>query len=72
MLIGLFRTNIWLNFDENEEVRYVGWFVEPKRLWDIRKEEVLMSLYEIFNDAKRDHKTFIRTSAPYEKDLFAF
>jgi hypothetical protein len=56
--------------DEDGEVKYTGWFTDPKELWDNKKRNVLESLADDFQDFDADPKVFIRATSPYDNQLF--
>ncbi len=70
LFLGLFRTNLFVMADKRDNVKYTGWFFEPRDLWDQRKVEVLDAMGNYFKEVDNDPKQFIRVSAPFEKDLF--
>jgi len=70
LIMGLFRTNIWLHYSDKLAIDLVGWYVEPGSLWAQRKQEVLEALANDFNEFGKDPKQFIRATAPYRNDLF--
>jgi hypothetical protein len=70
LFTGLFRSNIWTMHDEDGEVKYTGWFTDPKELWDNKKRNVLESLADDFQDFDADPKVFIRATSPYDNQLF--
>jgi hypothetical protein len=72
MLLGLFRTNVWLHFDKQANPDLVGWVISPNRLWDLqlRRAQVLESLGESYNDADEDLIRFVRIDAPYRADIY--
>ena len=67
---GLFRSNIWTMHGEHGEIKYSGWFTDPKVLWNNKKRNVLESLANDFQDFDADPKVFIRASSPYDNQLF--
>lgn len=74
MLVGLFRSNVWLAYDPDSDPpspTQVGWYYDFKQLWEDRRKEVMDSLAALFADFKDDPIQFIRAGAAYEKDLFA-
>jgi hypothetical protein len=71
LLLGLFRTNVWLNMREADTViSHVGWYFDPFELWQSRRADVLEALGRHFADVSQDPLRFVRVSAPYECDLF--
>jgi hypothetical protein len=70
LLLGLFRTDVWLRLDSEGTPFIVGWNQDPRKLWDNRMLDLLKDLIEDFKSQKSDPKAFIRTSGPYKNDLF--
>lgn len=70
LFTGLFRSNIWIMYGEEEEIAYSGWFTDPKELWEDTKRAVLESLASDFQDFDTDPKLFIRANGPYDNQLF--
>lgn len=70
LLIGLFRTNIWLFYGTKESVQLVGWYKEPLHLWDERAAGVLTAIAGDYKDQGNDMIAFIRVKSPYTNDLF--
>jgi hypothetical protein len=71
LLIGLFRTNIWLSYDSNNRVTLVGWYKEPKQLWDQRAGDVLTAISGDYHDQGNDIIALIRIRSPYTNDLLS-
>jgi len=72
MLIGMFRSNIYLNFDESGEMRYIGWVLDHKELWDDRKEDVLTRLKRYYDDVGKSYRDFKNSESPYELNLYKY
>lgn len=70
LFTGLFRSNIWIMFGEQESIDYSGWFTDPVALWNDKKRIVLESLSDDFQDFDADPKLFIRATGPYDNQLF--
>ena len=70
LFTGLFRSNVWVMYGDDEEVAYSGWFTDPKELWENKKRGVVESLADDFQDFDTDPKLFIRASGPYDNQLF--
>jgi hypothetical protein len=69
LLIGLFRTNIWMHCDDSDNVQYVGWYKEPKSLWKERATEVLTAIGEEYKNLGSDVVSLVRSKFPYTNDL---
>jgi len=70
MILGAFRSNIYMELDQSHSPRYIGWVEPPSELWDDEKERVLDELetrYKSVNSSFRDMKN---KSISYETDLF--
>ena len=70
MILGAFRSDIFIEFDQSHDPRYVGWVETPHELWDDEKERVLDELetrYKSVNSSFRDMKN---KSISYETELF--
>lgn len=70
MLIGAFRSDIFIDFDMSHSPQYIGWVESPSELWDEEKERVLGELetrYKSVNSSFRDMKN---KSISYETELF--
>ena len=72
MLLGLFRTDVWLHFDALGDPDLVGWVIDPLRLWGLPevRAHVLDGLGAAYGDAENDPINFIRTDAPYRADFY--
>lgn len=71
LLIGLFRTNIWVMYDRVKNVRFIGWYKEPLQLWRDRAKEVLRAIADDYRDQGNDMTGLIRVKSPYTNDLFS-
>ncbi|WP_167837486.1 AIPR family protein [Halosimplex halophilum] len=72
MVLGMFRSNLFQKYDEDGNVRYVGWMVEPKTLWDEEKERVVDNLSTFYDDVGKSYRDFINSEAPYREELYEF
>ena len=70
LLIGLFRTDIWLFYGANNNVQLIGWYREPLHLWDERAVDVLTAIAGDYRDQGNEMTGLIRVRAPYTNDLF--
>lgn len=70
LLIGLFRTNVWMHLKGND-ADLVGWYRDPFKLWDDRAREVLTSLAADYKAQGNDIIQFIRIRSPYTNDLLS-
>jgi AIPR protein len=72
LLVGLFRTDVWLHPDaQSGAVDLIGWYLPPDELWDVSKKTLMDRLVGYFtDDSSSDPKRFIRANAPYDCDLF--
>jgi hypothetical protein len=70
MLIGLFRSNIYLQRNEKGDVQLIGWIKDPERRWEESKKEIMKAWSTYYNEAGGDPQSFTRTSAAYEKEVF--
>lgn len=70
MLLGAFRSDIFLDLDQSHDPRYIGWVEAPDELWADEKERVLDELesrYKSVNSSFRDMKN---KSISYEVEMF--
>jgi len=70
LFIGLLRSNLYIQPTSENEIKFTGWYIEPKELWNRRKVGVLSDMANYFQEVDSDPKQFIRVSAPFEKDLY--
>ncbi|WP_276253585.1 AIPR family protein [Halomontanus rarus] len=70
LMIGLYRTNLYMSLDKPEKTELIGWFREPAELWSQRSLAVLNSLQNDFKDASNDPKKFIRLNGPFSHDFY--
>jgi hypothetical protein len=47
MLLGSFRENVWFSYDEEGNINYVGWLINPETLWNNYKTDLLKALNQI-------------------------
>ena len=69
MILGYFRSNIWLCLDEDGEPSLIGWLRDPIDLWNETRAELLEKLANDFQDADNDPSQFIKRSGPYDFQL---
>ena len=70
MLLGSFRSDVFLETDSSHNPRYIGWVESPDDLWDEEKERVLEELetrYKSVNSSFRDMKN---KSISYEVEVY--
>jgi hypothetical protein len=73
MFLGLFRNNLFsLPEPDNSHSSYVGWILDPNKLWKRRGPQALESMGALYSDLDKDPKQFIRINAPYAQDLYEF
>ena len=69
MILGAFRSNVWLAKDENGDPCFIGWLVDPAELWEETKCDFLSRLVNDFSDADGEPSQFIKRSGPYDHQL---
>jgi len=65
LIMGLFRTDVWLHLDSKNNIDLSGWLYPPKELWDKRCESILLALGRLYKDLGADPKNFIRSQTAY-------
>jgi hypothetical protein len=70
LVLGYFRSDVWLHTDSKAQIKYIGWYVDPEQLWEARKVEALEHLAQSYTDAEQEIVAFIRKDAPYNFDLY--
>lgn len=70
LVVGLFRTDIWLGIATDGTVKYIGWYIDPKKLWNLRKKPFLESFTRAFRDFNQEPLTFIRAETIYDNHLY--
>ncbi len=70
LIIGLFRTDLWLHPSMNGGHDYIGWFISPELLWEKRRATVMSHLADDYTSFNNDPKEFIRAAAPFRENLF--
>lgn len=71
MLLGSFRSNVWVGLDDNGHPAYVGLLLESEDLWSDGKVELLKRLTNLFEDSGQELNQFIKSNAPYENQLIS-
>ena len=66
MILGAFRSNIWLSVNENGYPNYIGFYNDPEELWNETKSEVIKKLRNGFDDSDQDPNHFIKQVTPYD------
>jgi AIPR protein len=69
MILGSFRSNVWLGLNEDGDPSYIGFLKDPTRLWNDTKIEYLRTLTGIFDDSGQDPNQFIKQNSPYDHQL---
>ena len=72
MLLGSFRSNVWLGLNDDGIADYVGFLVDPGELWDKTRHEILEKLLSAFDDANKEPLQFIKKNVPYDQQLINF
>lgn len=74
LLVGLFRSDVWLGLSlpPHTDIKYVGWYLDPVDLWQLRRNDVMSKLTSYFGSFDNEPLTFIRASPPYDIDMFVF
>lgn len=70
LMIGLFRTNIYLSEVNTDNADLIGWFRSPDTLWIDRSEAILNELQSDYRDGDSDPKNFIRLNGPFTHDFY--
>ena len=69
MILGAFRSNVWLSVDEDGDPNFIGFVEDPMELWSETRIDLIRDLLSLFEDRDRDPNQFIKQSAPYDKSL---
>jgi len=70
MLLGAFRSNVYLYNSDPDTVEYVGWIKDPESVWELRKTHILSQLSDLFEDANKEYQGFIHNNAPYNIEIY--
>lgn len=70
MLLGAFRSNVYLYSGSPDSIDYIGWIRKPDDLWDVRKSKLMQELIDTYDDANNDYQSFIWNNAPYDLELY--
>jgi hypothetical protein len=70
MILGAFRENIWYSMSD-DGINYIGWLVDPIKLWQKQKEEYMRSLDNIAStiNAPSFGNAFLQNPAIYNFQL---
>ena len=66
MMLGAFRSNVWVGLDEDGEPIFSGFLRQNRSVWDQVRDDLLRQLTNLFDDSDKDPNHFIKTSAPYD------
>jgi hypothetical protein len=73
MILGAFRENIWYSMND-DGINYIGWLVDPIKLWHNQREEYMKSLDNIAStiNAPSFGNAFLQNPAIYNFQLAKF
>ena len=69
MLIGSFRTNVWIGLDEDGKPQLIGFLKKPIDLWNETKCDILDKSKSLFMSFNNDSNTFNRADASFNEQL---
>ncbi len=69
MILGAFRSSIWLGKDDDGLPAFVGFLQDPAELWDQAKVDFLRTLTGLYEDSGKEPNQYIKSNAPYEQQL---
>jgi hypothetical protein len=69
MMLGAFRSNVWIAKDELGNPSLIGMIMNPEALWQESFGEYLRSLSGIFSDSDQNPSIFIKANSPYDSQL---
>ena len=69
MILGSFRSNIWLSLNEEGVPNMVGTLNSFESLWGEAKNDYLRQLTNHYNDADQEANQFVKRNGPYEIQL---
>lgn len=70
LMIGLYRTNIYLSEASTDDAELIGWFRDPEDLWKQRSRAIIDELQRDYEDGEKDPKNFIRLNGPFTHDFY--
>lgn len=70
MLLGAFRSDVYVYNTDPDTIRYIGWIKSPEDLWDLRKSSAINQLADLYEDANKEYQGFIHNNAPYDLELY--
>lgn len=71
MMVGMFRSNVYIHLDTSANPVCAGWLVDPQKLWDDKKEPILDTLSEYYS-SEGNLREFMNSPAPYKEQLYQF
>lgn len=71
LMVGLFRTNLYVSSSDVENAKLVGWIRDPQDLFEQRSLAVLNNLQADYKDGGQDPKNFIRLNGPFTHDFYS-
>lgn len=71
MMIGMFRSDVYVYYDTDAVPACIGWLMPPKELWDDKKIEVLDQLSEYYS-SDGNLREFMNNPAPYTMQLYQY
>lgn len=72
MLLGTFRSDIYLNVDTRGEVQLIGWMIEPNQIWDEERKRIMDDISTFYDDVGKSYRDLINSEAPYREELYEF
>lgn len=72
MILGMFRSDLYMKLDGDVDVSYIGWMVDPKILWQEEKERVMDNVSTFYDDVGKSYRDLINSEAPYREELYEF
>lgn len=71
MILGSFRSNVWVGLNDEGEPSYIGLLVDTEELWSEGKIDLLKKLTNLFEDSTQEPNQFIKSNAPYENQILS-
>lgn len=72
MLIGTFRSDIYINMNASGVVQLIGWMIEPEQIWDEEKKRIMDDISTFYDDVGKSYRDLINSEAPYREELYEF
>lgn len=69
MILGSLRWNVWVSFDEEDNLYLIGWYEDPQKLWDQAKQIYINKLVSLFNSFDQNPQEFARKDSPFDLQL---